>query len=141
MTRTLLALAACAAFASASFAAETAPAAPAAAAKPTKMGVVKVAGSAITVSRLGDEVAGKELTLDLGVVGKDAPKSIDVWVAEKDESKAAAAKDHVTATAGKDGHWSATIKLPAKIEAATTLWLAVTPADGKAANTSLPLKG
>lgn len=145
MFRTILSLTACAALVPASFAAEQAekPADPAAAsttAKPVKLGKIKIDGIGLTIDRVGDLVEGKDLVLELVPSAKTAaPKSIQVWVAGTVEADAMAAKDKVAATAGKDGHWAATVKLPAKLDKATTLWLSVEPATGKPGHGSLAL--
>jgi hypothetical protein len=145
MKRILVPLLACAFLAPAVFAADAAPAVDqqaAPTAKPVKLGTVKIDGVAIVVSRLGDEVAGKDLCLELHLpANAAAPKAIHVWTSAESETKALAAKDKSDAKAGEKGAWMATIKLPAKIESSTNLWITVDPAHGKPVSRSMPLKG
>lgn len=138
MTRTLLSLAACAALIPAAFAAEPAPKpaptpATAPAVKPVKVGVVKVDGKTITVSRVGDIVAEKELLLDVALpAGMAAPKSLTVWLAWGDE--ASGGKSDKVEAKLKDGVYAATVKIPNKTELlkGVAIWLSLEPATGKA---------
>lgn len=148
MKRVLMPLVACAILAPAGFAADaTGPAKAgehqnAPAAKPVKLGTVKIDGAAIVVSRLGDQVLGKDLALELDLpANAAAPKAVHVWVSADAEVKAMESKDKVDAKAGEKGAWTATVKLPAKLEPSTMLWITVEPATGKAATRSVPLKG
>lgn len=148
MKRVLMPLVACAILAPAGFAADAAAPAKAGdhqsapAAKPVKLGTVKIEGVAITVSRLGDQVLGKDLAIELALpANAAAPKAVHVWVSADGEVKALESKDKVEAKAGEKGMWTATVKLPAKLEASTMLWITVEPATGKAVTRSIPLKG
>lgn len=147
MKRLILSLAACAVLAPATFAADAGakPAAPAEnaapAAKPVKLGSVKIEGVSLVVSRVGELSAGKDLAIEIALPANAAvPKSIKVWVSNENETKALESKDKVEAKAGEKHVWSATVKVPAKIESKTQLWITVEPATGKAATRSLQLK-
>lgn len=132
MFRTLLALAACAALVPAIFAAEPkAPAAPVA--KPVKIGVEKLDGKEIRFSRVGNIVAGKELTLQVGLPANLAPpKSVTLWLTWGNKTTGAGASEKVQA-ALKDGVYAANVKVPAQtdLDKGVTIQMVMVPATGK----------
>lgn len=145
MNRTLLALLASAAFVPTVVAAEPAPKTPAPAAapavKPTKIGIAKADGKTITVYRVGDIVAGKELPLLISLpAGMAAPKTLTVWLAWGDESNNGGKTDKIVATL-KDGAYTVTVKVPGKrdLELGAAVWLSLEPATGKPILRSLGL--